>query len=146
MVHCSWIQMNPLHFPEVQSRAVNTTANSKYFKEPNLFFTVAWKLKTSHQHTRTRGSTLKSRCTNFSQRFFHPTFNRTQFVLHCITIQQEQNASVGTKRVREQESTIYGSRNKYNISSQSAFLKKNFIGTFKYPLKGTFKETFLCFA
>lgn len=48
-------------------------------------------IKASHQHTRTGGSALKSRCTIFSQRLFHPTFNRKQCMLHCITtLQQDQ--------------------------------------------------------
>lgn len=41
--------------------------------------------KTSHPHTRTGSSTLKSRCMICSQRFFNPIFKRKQCMLHHIT-------------------------------------------------------------
>lgn len=48
--------------------------------------------KTSHQHTRTEGSTLKSRHMVFRQRFFNLAFNKEQCMLHCHcqTTQQQK--------------------------------------------------------
>lgn len=83
-----WIQMGLLHSTAVQSGAKNTAVNSKHCKKLNPFLNG---IKTSHQHTRTGSSALKSRCIIFSQTVFHPTFNRKQCMLCCITrLQWEQ--------------------------------------------------------
>lgn len=89
MVHCPWIQMNPLHRGTAKSSAQNDELRTLPGAEPVLHCSM--EIKTPHQHTRTRGSALKSRCMIFSQRFFHPTFKRKQCMLHCITrLQREQ--------------------------------------------------------
>lgn len=122
----------PLHSSTDKSRELNHELQKLPGAECILHCSMEG--KTSHQHTRTEHSTLKSRGMIFSQRFFNPAFSKGQLHCHYQTTQEQKCSH---KRVREL----------CNIPGQSAFFSLvsfALSNTELFPPNGNLKKTSLC--